>query len=77
MNNEEVITKLKYIRKELGGGLTTYKEMAFFERIKPKEVICWNNTRWEKSELAGYEEQFIVIHRKRKINAKQYDKGEL
>lgn len=72
MHNEEVIVKLKDIRKELGGGLTPYQDMAFFEKIKPKEVICWNNTRWIKSETEGYEEQFIIMQRKREVKRKSF-----
>lgn len=49
------------------GGSTHYKDLAFFENIKPKDPIIWHNTRWFPSKDYPHEEcQIITIFRCRK-----------
>ena len=50
------------------GGSTTYKDLSFFEKIKPSEPVIWHGTRWFKSEQFPKEEcQIITIFRCRKV----------
>lgn len=42
------------------GGSTTFKDMAFFERIKPSQPVIWHNTRWFESDQFPNEEIKII-----------------
>ena len=69
MREFRIIDKaLQEIGYGASGGSTNYKDLAFFEKIKPSEPVIWHNTRWFKSETFPKEEcQIITIYRCRKI----------
>lgn len=51
---------LEQINQGMSGGSTRYKEIAFFERIKPSSPCIWHGTRWFSSKNFPNEEIKII-----------------